>query len=474
MKTPRHLDDESTKHLNYNFLLFPLFAVAFSQLLSFFLSSYFQIRLTETLIFKADDGWCNTESQGIGNHCFGDFSAFMTSKMDDPWSNSNTAYPPFSIIFFSLFKFIYSLSNESNLALFSYLFLLQLSCILPVFYFVRCGISKLQATVLSVFFLLLAPALMVIDRGNNIGFSVPLIFYAYIFAIQKKYSHFQFAVLILTLLKPQFALLSLFLLVINQKRLFTIYFFNTTIAYSLSFLLFGPRDFLKNIFNWFLNLFYYQSYVDMPTVFPTNISFSNLVSLFFFLAGKANVAFGELLTKVTSNPKVFTFTSLFFLSLFMVALFLRRRSMNEIQVLTAILIVIIMTPTVSFAYYLAVLLPFIYLLFFSLLREFTSNPRGRFLIVDEIFLQFNSIFNTRLKRVTFYGFFSTTFVNWPIPWRFLGVSETNLTSILSFVWIFSSVFLFLFLWLLVFSNSKRLNGVVSDELHFPKSETNQI
>ena len=155
MKSSTHFDDESTKHLSYNFLLIPLFAIAFSQLLSFFLSSYFQIRLTETLIFKADDGWCNTKSQGIGNHCFGDFSSFMTSKMDDPWSNSNTAYPPFSIIFFSLFKFIYLLSNESNLALFSYLFLLQISCILPVFYFVRCGISKLQATVLSVFFLLL-------------------------------------------------------------------------------------------------------------------------------------------------------------------------------------------------------------------------------------------------------------------------------------------------------------------------------
>jgi hypothetical protein len=471
VNTFRNPDGKSPKTLDSNFLLFPLVALAFSQLLGFFLSSYFQIKLTETLIFKVEDGWCDLETQGIGSHCFGDFSSFMSSQFNAPWTNSNTAYPPFSIIFFLFFKFVYMLSNESNLALFGYLLLLLASLLLPVFYFVRSGMPKLHVTVLSVFFLLLAPALMVIDRGNNIGFSVPLIFFAYIFAIQKKYSHFQFAILFLTLLKPQFALMGVFLLIMNQKRTFLIYLLNTTLGYSISFLLFGPQDFVKNIASWLLNLFDYQSYVDMPTVFPTNLSFSNLFSLFLFVIGKGSDAFGEFSSRAIADSRVFSVTSLAFLVIILCLIYRKRHSMNEIQILTSILIVIIMTPTVSFSYYLALLLPFIYLLFFCLLREDPATPARKDLVIEVLLPQFEGLLNSRFKRTIFYGFFVTSFVNWPIPWRFLGVPESSLTSILSVVWIFSSAFLLLFLGSLIFSKGIKQEGERGRNFHPKKLDT---
>jgi hypothetical protein len=453
---------ESQYKLGAGVLLFPLAALALSTFLSFFLSSYLGIRLSETLIFIVEDGWCDTNFQGIGLHCFGDFSSFMINDMKSPWIDSETAYPPFSIILMGLFKRIYEITNQNNFALLSYLFVLLACLILPAYSFIKNGISKQMTISIFTFFILLAPSLMIIDRGNNIGFSVPLIFGAYVVALQGKYRLFQILIIFLTLLKPQFALLGIYLLFANQRKVFFSFLINSTIAYMFFFLFFGPKLVFDNVKNWLQNLFGYQSYVDLPGVFPANLSFANLTALGMTAISKIVPTSQTIVEKIVSNSGFYTILSLTFLVLILVGIYFTRNSLNDVEVITILLITLVMVPTVSFAYYLAVLLPFLYLLVYCAISGELKAAPIRKTLSTKLIAQFEQILATRHQRILFNALFVTCFINWPIPWGLFGLSSSNLASLLSIVWVMSSLFLFLYILCLFFGN-KRL-GDYSDPL----------
>ncbi len=453
-------ESEAQYKLGPSILWLPLSALALATFLGFFMSSYFGIRLSETLVFLVEDGWCDTNYQGIGSHCFGDFSSFMTFGMKSPWIESETAYPPFSILLMGLFKRVYEITNQGNFSLLSYLSILFVCLTLPAYMFIKKGISKRLTITIFSLFILLAPSLMIIDRGNNIGFSVPLIFGAYVLALQGKYRLFQILIIFLTLLKPQFALLGIYLLFTNQRKLFFSFLINSTIAYLFFFLFFGPKLVFDNVKKWLQNLFGYQSYVDLPGVFPANLSFANLTALGMTAISKIVPTSQTIVEKIVSNSGFYTILSLTFLVLILVGIYFTRNSLNDVEVITILLITLVMVPTVSFAYYLAVLLPFLYLLVYSAISGELKAAPIRKALSAKLIAQFEQILATRYQRILFNALFVTCFINWPIPWGLFGLSDSNLASLLSIVWVMSSLFLFLFILCLFFGN-KRL-GDYSD------------
>jgi len=426
--------------------LFPVCAFLLAQFISFFVSSYFGIKLSESLIFNAADGWCDIKNQGMGVHCFGDFSAFMQFDMSEPWKNSTTAYPPLSILFFSFFKFIYVITNGNNISLFIYQFLLIISTISPcLYYFFRKDVRRGNLTIIAAASILLAPTLMVIDRGNNIGFAVPLIFLSYIFALEKRYKAFQLVIVLLTLWKPQFGLLCLFLLLAGKKKLFLQYIGLAISSYVIIFSFFGLKDTLNNVKYWLINLFKYQSYVDLPTVFPANISFANIFALPLYLLSKIELFDSLKIERILNHPKFYSLISISSLLVCLVILCLNNRYLNELQKITSLLILVIMTPTVSFAYYLVVLIPLVYLLVNSMWVSDMSLTSTKHVNSREIAGQFNAFLNKKWQQYIFYCLVLTCFINWPITWRFFGLDESNEASKLSIVWLVSPIFLLLFL-----------------------------
>ena len=435
---------------------FALPAILVSQILGFFISSYFGIELSGSLIYHADDGWCDTTFQGIGKHCFGDFSSFMNYDVASPWSNSfPTAYPPLSVLLMAMFKWLHSITNQGNISLLIYLTLLIISLVSPAYFFVKSGLSKLKTLTIFLFLLLSGPSLMIIDRGNNLGFCVPLIFLAYYFALQKRYFHFQFIIVLLTLLKPQFGLLSVLLLLNKQTRMFLVFILNTSLSYCVFFLFFGPNELISNISNWFVNLFQYQSYASLPMIYPNNISFANLVALPIAAFSKINPEFESVIKEVLGKPLFVTSISIVFLLTILVTLFARRNKLNDLQMITTLLISLIMVPSVSFSYYLSVLLPLIYLLVYSSFLEGCQGQSRFSNFIKIASIQIESTLKTRFQRWIFKGFIITCLINWPIPWIVFGISPVGGNSgNLSIVWIVSPLFLFLFLITLLFGNLK--------------------
>jgi hypothetical protein len=88
--------------------------------------------LTESLIFSVNDGWCNPISDGIGNHCFGDFYNFMSGDIFKPWTEVKTPYPPLAILYFIPYEFIISNFGVTKLILFVHLLFLLFCVIFPV------------------------------------------------------------------------------------------------------------------------------------------------------------------------------------------------------------------------------------------------------------------------------------------------------------------------------------------------------
>ena len=473
MSKQRVEGDSEKRPITAKIFLIPVCALLLSQFFSFFVSSYYGIKLSESLIFMAADGWCDTKSQGVGVHCFGDFSAFMQFDTAEPWKNSTTAYPPLSIIFFSFFKFIYGITNGSNTSLFLYQLLLVLSTISPSFYyFFRKDSRRGSSMIIAAASLLFAPALMVIDRGNNIGFAVPLIFLAYIFALEKRYKAFQLVTVLLALWKPQFGLLCLFLLMANKKKFFFQYIAITISSYVVIFSFFGLKDTLSNVKYWLINLFKYQSYVDLPTVFPANISFANIFALPLYLFSKFELFASLKVEKILNHPKFYSIVSVTSLLVCLVILYLNNRSLNEVQKITSLLILVIMTPTVSFAYYLVVLTPFFYLLIHSLCADEISPSSTTRVQSKDIVEQFTTFLNRKWQQIIFYFFIITCFINWPLTWRFFGLEDSNPASYLSIVWLVSPVFLLLFLLLIMTSGRDGVRRIKPNSLvrkKLPKS-----
>jgi hypothetical protein len=441
---------------NLGFVLF--LSLMGSYISSIFLSSYFQLNLTESLIFNVSDGWCNPQNQGIGLHCFGDFYAGMQADYENPWRDSITAYPPFSLIFFKLLQSIYLMTGYSNIILYLYLTALSLALAFPVlhlFFTKRVKSKKLCISMLFVVFSL-APSLMVIDRGNNIGFAVPFIYLAYISLIHSKDSSFLFFTAFLCLWKPQLGILAFSFILAGKYRWFFRWILFTGLGYLMAFSFFGLDNIFTNFRYFCKNLIGYQGYVSIPGYFPSNWSFVNFVSIMIDLP---EVIFSVPSVSFSQAPKLIaeslSIISGAFLVVSLLVLFFRRKEFSSIEVFALLSMISFLTPSVTFSYYLSLLLPLVILVAYGF---FIKTRNIEFVSMDERFAIQNfliSLFSSKKLTILFTMLIPTCFVSWPVTWHFLGVEETNPISKIGINWTFGLVFINLWFLSLLF-RPKRL------------------
>jgi hypothetical protein len=420
------------------------FGLLLSYTLNSFISSYFKTNLTEALIFRVEDGWCDTARQGIGFHCFGDFYSTMQFPLASPWTESITAYPPFPLVVTKLMKSLYIASNTSNLVLLLYLTTLVLALIFPVIHlYATRRVKSLRYCILMVIGLLtLAPAMMVLDRGNNLGFAIPLIYLCYVYASNGQAKSFMIVSAFLCLWKPQLGVISLYLIFIGGYGWFLRWLLATTTGYLISFSFFGVGSVLENLRLFLKNLIAYQGYVALPSYSPSNWSFSNFVMTTLDFPRM----FGDIsnlgIVKATIIPdEIIKVIPVLFLLSILSVIYWKRSRLHKLTILTLLCLLAILTPSVSFSYYLALLIPLIVVIFYGVVAANQIGDRQfdkeQFLV--ETFIL--DIVGNKKQLVMFCAVLLTCFVSWPITWAMLGVPEGNPTSSIGVFWTFGLIML---------------------------------
>lgn len=221
------------------------------------------------------DGWCDKTVQGVGVHCFSDYTltALIVGE-ENPWKSSyidNMNYPAASLLITFFFVKLGNLFGSAQLGLVTYLGTMVICTIIPSIWAVKGKPLFLKLLVGSATGLLTVPSIMALDRGNSIGFVVPALLMYLVGIDRKNVSLTIFGIVLATVIKPQFILLLFIPLIQKNWKVSTRSFVYASIIQLISFL-FWPKDFPRSLIDATQNLFAYASSADLTRTFPTNVS----------------------------------------------------------------------------------------------------------------------------------------------------------------------------------------------------------
>ncbi len=249
---------------------------------TFFLGSYSNFVLAQSLSFYSSDDWCLGDKILFGPHCFGDFGLPLTQVAagTDVWTHSPPSnYTALTNIIFKLFYQIY-LSLGYDLALVLYLIFILFSYIYIVQDATK-GLPNNKRILVMTLIGLSSPALLItLDRGNSVGFiALPL----YLFLKSGMYGRNKsllFWGILLVLMRPQFVLVILVFAFLKKWSLMIRFIVLTALTYILTFAIW---DFDKTIINLKTFLFSLVRYADIPVgiLWPYNYSITNSITLAF-------------------------------------------------------------------------------------------------------------------------------------------------------------------------------------------------
>jgi hypothetical protein len=234
-------------------------------------SSYFALRPLEMLSFRANDEWCDQVTSGVGNHCFSDYQTPMNLVREvNPWVFGNSFTPtamfPHILSGWAKYGFI-----GPEFTLYLYLILGIIAISLPIYFalhsmsiFLRIP-SALSLSVLS------TAGLNSLDRGTSAIFATPFIYLAAREFLKKNPRNVLMWVLLASFIRPQFILLSLFLLALPAIKHFLISIGIFLISIILGFT-FWPGDRKLHWQSWLNMISGYDQYAPSVSDWPINIS----------------------------------------------------------------------------------------------------------------------------------------------------------------------------------------------------------
>lgn len=257
-------------------------------------SQYLQKNFFASISFFASDGHCDTNmGEGVGIHCFGDYA--LISKVldtDNPWQNEvfNVNYGAPTVLLFLVPKAIEGALASFDAGLFFYLGAMFVALTLPLLVLAKRLLrSEGGVLVFSIGAMVSGPlslaSLVALDRGNSIGFVLPLLAWFAWSYVSGKHTQVAIAAGLALLIRPQFGLLLFGLLAARKFKLFFLTLGLSAISYLLSYLIF-IEHFPANIFQSVTNVFSYGS-LGGP-VWPPNVSLAR--GLYFFLPADAGLS----------------------------------------------------------------------------------------------------------------------------------------------------------------------------------------
>lgn len=247
------------------------------------LSHYFPFDPVASISFFADDSHCDLEQgQGLGVHCFGDYSFLRNAILSgNPWSPPfYSTYTAISLSPLALGVGVELLTGSFNGGLFFYLFLLLVSLSLPWLVFVAKNKHlslPIKALSLLVIGPLSMPSLIALDRGNSVGFVVPALMLFSIGVVSRNPILMVAGSILASFIKLQFLLLLVFLLVTSR----TLYALSagvfSLVLQVLAYAVLGLKDLSRNLLGTFENVLVFSASANRFEFFPVDISLTRQI-----------------------------------------------------------------------------------------------------------------------------------------------------------------------------------------------------
>ena len=288
-----------------------LLASTVSAVTGYVLTACFSVDVLSSLLYVPEDCWLDWGTN-IGRHCFGDYAMVVDPGIrPNPWDPYPLLLPPdfqplrtelpaAAMIPNLLFGLPAKWLGAPRLGLIGYLFALTIAVVSPAVWAAR-GARGLERVVVFVALGAAAiPAWAVIDRGNSVGFVVPIALVFLVALCRQRWGLVTIMVVLAALLKPSFAVLAVALLAARQWRWGGLAVAGMGLS-SLAAYLLWPRDFPKTIPQSIHNLFHYGSWFP-ALVDLSNVSFGRAL-LLIPDAVKANQTGGKIPDGFLAGPR---------------------------------------------------------------------------------------------------------------------------------------------------------------------------
>ncbi len=311
---------------------------------------------SRVISYYIDDGACDPEIQGIGVHCFGDFYYnIAVGRLDNPWSSVPNPNPPLMQLFYEIFAPV----SDSRIGISIYLMLLIALTLIPLI-LIKCNkiFPHHECSLLMLFVLTCSPFLIAIDRGSfSIAF-FPLTFFLFYAHVKNQRLKENIILILMVLLKPQMILFSLILIRTRPLASVVKILVLQVLLSVFSFRLYGEnisdlsRQYLTQAIN-------YQNYSPWGSLFPVNISITNLIGTPLKILGLEERLF---LLRISLTAVILIFL--------LFKLLKYKSRMGPLEIFTLVTLTIILLPGVTFAYYLCLALTPIIV---TLISRFNEN-----------------------------------------------------------------------------------------------------
>jgi hypothetical protein len=312
--------------------------------------SYLGIETYASRSFPGADEWCTTLSQGLGSHCWGDYyyPLIVVFSQADPWNSEYPSPgPAASFLPFMITSILGTIIGLGHAGLIIFLGSMTLLIGWSVWVGTKGMQLELRLILFSTITFFSPPLIATLDRGNSVGFLVPLLVWLYWALQNQSQNHGMWAIVLLTIVKPHFAVLLLLFLIRGQYKTFVKGALLGGTIHTLAFLVVAGERFPVNIYDWLTDLVSYQDYTSVNIGWPQNISFAqSLYSFAGLFRGEqsSNLILDYLATyQGLIGPLVFLAV--------MLTVSILRNHLSDIQLAVILTSLIVMTSSTSFYYY---------------------------------------------------------------------------------------------------------------------------
>ena len=216
---------------------------------------------TEEISFKLDDGWCDPSTQGVGSHCFGDYSQihFWAELGFNAWGRDpsvpGSSYSPMGWMPAMIFERLGTHVGSDRVGLLGYLAAALVCLLVPAVWAGLGRPARRLPLTLILIGLASAPVVITLDRGNTVAFAVPFLLLVAVGLGREDWRLVGVGVVGAALIKPQFALLAIILLAFRRGLEFL---YTAVATFALTWLGFAfVPGFPANVVNWLLILWTY-------------------------------------------------------------------------------------------------------------------------------------------------------------------------------------------------------------------------
>ena len=331
--------------------------------------SYLGFDIFSSRMFFSADGACDPNTQGLGVHCWSDYYYLITAlESGNPYSESEpTLYPAAGLAPFMLFKLLTDATGISWLGLAAYLFTMSALISYSVWFATRGQSFERRVLIFSALVLLSPAVLATLDRGNSVGFLIPVLVWLFSSIQNQKPTQTVMALALLSLIKPHYGVVALAFLLAGRVKVGSKALGIGLTLNLIPFLFFWPREFPNNLLIWANTLLGYQDYATVTGLWPQNISFSQSIYLFSYIPNVASG--GQLQPTLDFIEARQGLWGPLILVLVLALIFVFRKKLSVTQTSIIVVSAVSMTSAISYYYYIVIAIPFI----LSLHNESKSN-----------------------------------------------------------------------------------------------------